>query len=166
MARTSGKADVVDFVGRYLQAEAALLIATLGEGARLSLGPGHLFAVASTEGSEWIALIGSSHDGAGVSLSAALLLRDGRDGLGVVGFAPVDLSAHRVVLEPGTGEWIDLKRARDVEMLRAPVWPAHAEFVRGWGAHGRDHGRGRGFGSGIRSVGPESPTIIQSIVDV
>jgi hypothetical protein len=168
--------SVVEFVRRYLEAEAALAIAALGEpdndrylvierqakafylpGAPLyplesrwappggtspnanidvrdSVRAGHVFAVATTETGDWIALVGGLRDAAGVLLSEGLLVCDTPDGLRIAGRTAVDPFSKPLTFEPAGGEPVDLGRAKQVTVLHEPSAAEHAEFVRRWGA--------------------------------
>jgi hypothetical protein len=98
-----------------------------------SVRPAALYGIGSIDLDTWIALIGQRRDLDGRSIAEALLIRRTTDGLRIVGRAAVDPFATRIKFEPAGGESVDVGLAGQVEILREPTSPEHAEFLRRWG---------------------------------
>ena len=98
-----------------------------------SVRPGTLYAVASAGPGAWLALVGDKRDPSGAALAGALLVRRTPDGMRVAGRASLDPFSASMTWEQAGGETVDLLSAEEVEVVRTPTVPAHAEFLEGWG---------------------------------
>ena len=98
-----------------------------------SVRPAGVYAIGSVGSDAWVALAGDSRDLGGVAIAQAVLIRQTPDGLRIAGRAAVDPFTTRITFEPAGGEPVDVGLAEQVEILREPTSPEHAEFLRLWG---------------------------------